>query len=200
MIYRVLLPFQQQPQQPQVKQRSIRRSAVIYKSFISVWTAARTEMECGCCFSPSSPLSLPPVPPPLLHQKAEEDVFAFGQRQDVRENLLRTPSPLARFRWWDAKSAGRPTAGPWPGLTPSWTGFAYSDHAWNRPGGRPKSHFATPQASSSPPVLTGHGETLRPRSTATATTASHRATVHSHRRSRLRHHPPPLPLKRLAGS
>lgn len=111
----------------------------------------------------------------------------------------------ARPHHWRDSAGGTPSPqggqlpDPGPGLTPSWTGFAYSDHAWNRPGGRPKSHFATPQASSSPPVLTGHGETLRPRSTATATTARHRATVHSHRRSRLRHHPPPLPLKRLAG-
>lgn len=109
-------------------------------------------MECDCCFSPSSPLSLPPVPPPLLHQKAEEDVFAFcfGQRQDVGKNLL-----LRTHHWWDS-AGGTPSPqrarrgsgltgaarlpDPGPGMTPSWTALACSDHARNRPGGRPKSH------------------------------------------------------------
>lgn len=68
----------------------------------------------------------------------------------------------------------RPTPRPRPRHYPQPDRPRRRTHAWNRPGERPKSHrpLHDPTGPKQPPVLTGHGETIRPRSTATARTAT----------------------------
>lgn len=188
MVYRVLLPFEQQPQQPQVQQHNIQYSALIPKSFLLSLGGSRHRNR--VLFQPIITLISPPGPTttaPLedggkrfrlqlrisagRREKPPPHVPTTGETSLVGRQARKEPDAAPA-----SHSSRLPDSGS--GITPSRTalGIASMPGTDQVGGPSPTAHFATRQALNSPPVLTGHGETLRPHSTATAATGRSKPT------------------------